>query len=175
MAGRRGVIHRYGRDIDTDVIFPARHLNTTDRKELARHALEDLDPDFVKRVLPGDYLFAEENFGCGSSREQAPLVIKEAGISCIVAKSYARIFFRNAINIGFPILVCPAAVDAARHGEEAEVHVETGAIFVGGTAYQAAPFPPFLQRLIELGGLMPYVCSELERTASHAERRHEPE
>jgi 3-isopropylmalate/(R)-2-methylmalate dehydratase small subunit len=152
--------------VDTDVIFPARHMNTTDRAELARHALEDLDPDFVRRVRPGDYIFAEENFGCGSSREQAPLAIKEAGIRCIVAKSYARIFFRNAINIGLPILVCSGAVDDARHGEEAEVDLEAGTLRVGGALFQAAPFPPFLQRLIEMGGLMPYVRDEIAREAS---------
>ena len=170
MADQRGIIHRYGRNVDTDVIYPARYLNTTDRQEMARHALEDLDPQFVKRARTGDYIFAEENFGCGSSREQAPLVIKDTGIKCVVAKSYARIFFRNAINIGLPILVCAEAVDAARHGEEARVDLGTGAILVRGAVFQAAPFPPFLQRLIEQGGLMPYVCSELKRTA-HRDRQ----
>lgn len=171
MAERRGVIHRYGRNVDTDVIYPARYLNTTDHQEMARHALEDLDPQFVNRVRAGDYIFAEENFGCGSSREQAPLVIKDAGIECIVAKSYARIFFRNAINIGLPILVCAEAVDAARHGEAASVDLKTGAIRVRGAVFQAAPFPPFLQRLIEQGGLMPYVCAELKRTAHRDSRK----
>ena len=123
-----GTAFRYGRDINTDVIIPARYLNTSDPAELARHCLEDLDTSFVDRVRPGDIIVAEENFGCGSSREHAPVAIKAAGVSVVVAKSFARIFYRNAINIGLPILECPEAVDAVRDGDVISVDADTGAV-----------------------------------------------
>lgn len=157
----KGKIHRFGRDIDTDVIIAARYLNSIDMKELAKHCMEDLDPDFVSRVRPGDIIIADENYGCGSSREHAPLVIKELGISCIIAKSFARIFYRNAINVGLPILICPEAVDAAKDGGEAEINLEAAEIMIDGRKFIAEPFPPFLQKMIAVGGLMEYTCQKL--------------
>lgn len=158
----KGRVHKLGRDIDTDVIIPARYLNSIDMKALAVHFMEDLDPLFHKKVKPGDMIFADENFGCGSSREHAPLVIKEAGIGCVVAKSFARIFYRNSINVGLPILVCPEAVDAVKDADEAMVDIGSGGIVVGGKEFKALPFPQFLQEIIELGGLMPYVKKVLK-------------
>ena len=151
-----GTAHRYGRDIDTDVIIPARYLNTSDPKELAKHCMEDLDAGFVEAVKAGDILVAEENFGCGSSREHAPISIKAAGVSVIIAKSFARIFYRNAINTGLPIMEAPDAVDGIRSGDEVTVDVETGTIrnVTTGESWQAQPFPPFVREIIEVGGLV---------------------
>ena len=152
----QGTAHRYGRDIDTDVIIPARYLNTSDPAELAKHCLEDLDVDFVNKVKPGDILVAEENFGCGSSREHAPVCIKAAGVACVIAKSFARIFYRNSINIGLPIMECPEAVDAISAGDTVSVNFDTGVITdeTTGKTFQAEPFPPFIQKIIADGGLM---------------------
>lgn len=151
-----GAVHKYGRDVDTDVIIPARYLTTSDPAELAKHCLEDLDSEFVKKVQPGDIIVAEENFGCGSSREHAPICIKAAGVSVVIAKSFARIFYRNAINIGLPIMECPEAVDAVNNGDVVEVDADTGVIAdkTTGLTFQAQPFPPFLQEIIEEGGLV---------------------
>lgn len=151
-----GTVFRYGRDIDTDVIIPARYLNTSDPAELAKHCLEDLDTTFVKRVKPGDIIVADENFGCGSSREHAPVAIKAAGISVVIAKSFARIFFRNAINIGLPIMECPEACDVISDGDVVKVNADTGLITdeTTGKTFQAQPFPPFIQEIINEGGLV---------------------
>lgn len=152
----KGTVHRYGRDIDTDVIIPARYLNTSDPAELARHCLEDLDTEFVNNVRPGDIIVADENFGCGSSREHAPVAIKASGISCVIAANFARIFYRNAINIGLAILECPAASAEIENGDEVTVDFDTGVItdVTKGTTYQAEPFPPFIKDMIARGGLM---------------------
>ena len=152
----RGQAHRYGRDIDTDVIIPARYLNTSDPAELAAHCLEDLDAGFVGRVEPGDLIVADENFGCGSSREHAPVAIKAAGVSCVIAKSFARIFYRNAINMGLPILECPEACDGIANGDCVCVDADTGVITneTTGKSWAAQPFPPFIQEIIEDGGLV---------------------
>lgn len=150
----------YGDHIDTDVIIPARYLNIADFKELAEHAMEDakenLEINFAANVQPGDYIVAGKNFGCGSSREHAPLAIKAAGISCVIAKSFARIFYRNAINIGLPILECPAASEAISEGDVVSIDFDTGVITdeTTGQTFQAAPFPPFIQNIIRAGGLM---------------------
>ncbi|MGI6535449.1 MAG: 3-isopropylmalate dehydratase small subunit [Eggerthellaceae bacterium] len=151
-----GTAHRYGRDIDTDVIIPARYLNTSDPAELAKHCLEDLDVDFVKKVKPGDIIVAEENFGCGSSREHAPICIKAAGVDAVIAKSFARIFYRNSINIGLAILECPEAVDAIKDGDTVSVDADAGTIVdeTTGQTFQAEPFPPFIKDIIEQGGLV---------------------
>ena len=152
----KGTVYRCGRDIDTDVIIPARHLTTTVHAELAKHCLEDLDPEFVNKVQPGDILVAEENFGCGSSREHAPISIKAAGVSVVIAKSFARIFYRNSINIGLPIMECPAAVDGIKNGDKVSVDADTGTItnLSTGESFQAQPFPAFIQEIIEAGGLI---------------------
>jgi 3-isopropylmalate/(R)-2-methylmalate dehydratase small subunit len=151
-----GTAHRYGRDIDTDVIIPARYLNTSDPDELAKHCLADLDAGFVAKVAPGDILVADENFGCGSSREHAPISIKAAGISVVIAKSFARIFYRNAINTGLPIMEAPEAVDGIKSGDKVTVDADTGAIVneTTGQTYRAQPFPPFIKDIIEQGGLI---------------------
>jgi 3-isopropylmalate/(R)-2-methylmalate dehydratase small subunit len=151
-----GTVHKYGRDIDTDVIIPARYLTTSDPAELAKHCLEDLDTEFVSKVAPGDIIVAEENFGCGSSREHAPICIKAAGVSVVIAKSFARIFYRNSINIGLPIMECAAAVDAINNGDVVEVDADSGVITdkTTGETFQAQPFPAFLQEIIEEGGLV---------------------
>ena len=155
----RGRVHTYGDHVDTDVIIAARYLNTTDPAELASHCMEDAGDDFMARVQPGDFIVGGENFGCGSSREHAPIAIKAAGVSAVVAKSFARIFFRNAINVGLPILESPAAAADARAGDELEVDLETGAIrnLTQGKSYRAEPFPPFLRDIIDAGGLVSYV------------------
>ena len=152
----KGTAHRYGRDIDTDVIIPARYLNTSDPAELARHCLEDLDTSFVERVQPGDIIVADENFGCGSSREHAPIAIKAAGVDVVIAKSFARIFYRNAINTGLAIMECPEAVDGTSAGDVVEVDADAGVItnVTTGKVYQAQPFPPFIREIIEAGGLI---------------------
>ena len=151
-----GRAFKYGRDVDTDVIIPARYLNSSDPAFLAQHCLEDLDPTFVERVQPGDIVVAQENFGCGSSREHAPIALKAAGVSVVVAKSFARIFYRNAINIGLPIVECPEAVDGISDGDVVTVDADAGAIcnVTTGAAFQAQPFPPFLQEIIQAGGLV---------------------
>ena len=152
----KGTVFRYGRDIDTDVIIPARYLNTSDPAELARHCLEDLDTTFVERVRPGDIIVADENFGCGSSREHAPVCIMAAGVSCVIAKSFARIFYRNSINVGLPILECPEAADAIRDGDVVSVDADRGVIVdeTSGKTFEAQPFPPFIQEIINEGGLV---------------------
>lgn len=152
----KGIAHRYGRDVDTDVIIPARYLTTSDPAELARHCMEDLDSGFIERVRPGDILVAEENFGCGSSREHAPIAIKAAGIDVVVAKSFARIFYRNAINTGLAIMECPEAVDAIREGDAVSVDADAGVVVneTTGDAFRAQPFPPFVRETIEAGGLV---------------------
>jgi 3-isopropylmalate/(R)-2-methylmalate dehydratase small subunit len=151
-----GTAHRYGRDVDTDVIIPARYLNTSDPAELGKHCLEDLDAGFVGKVKPGDILVAEENFGCGSSREHAPISIKAAGVSVVIAKSFARIFYRNAINTGLPILEAPEAVDAIRDGDTVTVDADSGLIVdeTTGNTFSAQPFPEFIKEIIERGGLV---------------------
>jgi len=152
----KGSVIKYGDNVDTDVIIPARYLNTSDPKELAAHCMEDLDQTFVSRVQQGDILVAMRNFGCGSSREHAPIAIKESGISCVIAASFARIFYRNAINIGLPIIECPEAAKEAGEGDTIEVDFESGQLrnLTKGTVYQTPPFPPFIQAIIHAGGLM---------------------
>ena len=158
-----GAAHRYGRDVDTDVIIPARYLNTSDPAELAKHCMEDLDAGFVAKVEAGDILVAEENFGCGSSREHAPISIKTAGISVIIAKSFARIFYRNAINTGLPIMEAPEAVDGISDGDRITVDADSGSIVneTTGKTYQAQPFPPFVKDIIETGGLIESVKAKM--------------
>ncbi len=152
----KGTVHRYQDNVDTDVIIPARYLNTQDAKELASHCMEDIDAEFACRVNEGDIMVAGLNFGCGSSREHAPLAIKTAGISCVIAKTFARIFYRNSINIGLPILECEAASEAIEAGDEVEVDFGTGVItnITKNETYQAEPFPEFIQDIITAGGLM---------------------
>ena len=158
-----GIVHRYGDHVDTDVIIPARYLATQDPKELAAHCMEDIDKDFVSRVRPGDILVARKNFGCGSSREHAPIAIKASGVSCVIAKTFARIFYRNAINIGLAILECPAASDGIAEGDEVKVDFDTGLItnLTTGKTYQAEPFPPFIQNIIQKGGLLASIQDRL--------------
>ena len=152
----KGTVHRYGRDIDTDVIIPARYLTPSEPSELAKHCLEDLDVEFVNNVKSGDIIVAEENFGCGSSREHAPIAIKAAGVDAVIAKSFARIFYRNSINTGLAILECPEAVDAIKNGDVVSVDTETGTITdeTTGESFTAQPFPPFIADIIEQGGLL---------------------
>ncbi len=152
----QGTVYKYGDNIDTDVIIPARYLNTQDPKELASHCMEDIDKSFVTKVKQGDIMVGGENFGCGSSREHAPLAIKSAGIDCVIAKSFARIFYRNSINIGLPILECPAASEAIADGDTVSIDFDTGVItdVTTGATFQAEPFPPFIQNIIQKGGLM---------------------
>lgn len=152
----QGTVFKYGDNIDTDVIIPARYLNTQNPQELAAHCMEDIDKTFITRVQPGDIMVGGENFGCGSSREHAPLAIKTAGVSCVIAKSFARIFYRNAINIGLPILECPAASEAIANGDTVAVDFDTGLITdeTTGQTFEAAPFPSFIQKIITAGGLL---------------------
>ena len=159
----KGKVHRYGSDVNTDVIVPARYLNMDDPDELAAHCMEDIDADFAKKVKPGDIIVADYNFGCGSSREHAPIAIKASGVGAVVAKSFARIFYRNAINIGLPILQCPEAVDGAAAGDELEIDLGTGVVrnVTRGAEYQAEAFPEFMQRLIAAGGLINYAKERL--------------
>ena len=160
----KGKAHKYGDNVDTDVIIPARHLNVSDTAELAKHCLEDLDPEFLGKVQPGDIIVAGSNFGCGSSREHAPLAIKGAGVSCVIAESFARIFFRNAINVGLPILACPEAARETETGDEIEVDLESGRItnLTRDECYQAQPFPEFLREIIDRGGLVEYARARLQ-------------
>ena len=152
----KGTVFKYPDNVDTDVIIPARYLNTADAKELAKHCMEDIDADYVNRVKPGDVMVAGWNFGCGSSREHAPLVIKTCGTGCVIAKSFARIFYRNAINIGLPILECEAAAEEIQAGDTVSVDFDTGVITDHTTqkTYQAEPFPEFIQNIIKKGGLL---------------------
>ena len=152
----KGIVHKYSDNIDTDVIIPARYLNSQDARELAAHCMEDIDAEFIHKVQPGDVMVGGWNFGCGSSREHAPLVIKTSGISCVIAKSFARIFYRNSINIGLPILECEAASDGIEAGDEVAIDFDTGVItnITKGESYQAQPFPPFIQQIITAGGLL---------------------
>ena len=151
-----GKVLKYGDNVDTDVIIPARYLNSFDAKELASHVMVDLDPTFVDRLEPGDIVVAKSNFGCGSSREHAPLALKTAGVSCVIANSFARIFYRNSINIGLAILECPAAAEAIENGDEVAVDFDSGTItnITKGETYQGEPFPPFIKDMIAKGGLM---------------------
>jgi len=152
----RGFAHKYGDNVDTDVIIPARYLNVADHKELASHCMADIDPDFPKNVKKNDIMAAGNNFGCGSSREHAPIAIKESGISCVIAKSFARIFYRNAINIGLPILECEEAGDKIDTGDDISVNFDTGVIanLTKNESYQAGPFPDFIMEIINAGGLL---------------------
>ena len=152
----KGLVFKYPDNVDTDVIIPARYLNTSNAQELAKHCMEDIDTQFVNKVKPGDVMVAGWNFGCGSSREHAPLVIKTCGTGCVIAKSFARIFYRNAINIGLPILECEAAAEEISAGDEVKVDFDTGVIenITQGKTYQAQPFPEFIQNIIQKGGLL---------------------
>ena len=152
----KGKVHKFGSAVDTDVIIPARYLNTASAEELAAHCMEDIDPDFVKNVKAGDIIVAEDNFGCGSSREHAPIAIKASGVSLVIANTFARIFYRNSINIGLPILECPEAVRNIRAGDVVSCDLTKGEIRneTTGETFQAQPFPPFIQRIIDAGGLL---------------------
>ncbi len=158
----KGNVFKYGDHVDTDVIIPAKYLNTADPMELAKHCMEDIDTSYAGKVKPGDIIVAGVNFGCGSSREHAPLAIKGSGASCIIAKTFARIFFRNAINIGLPILECPEAVEGISDGDAVEVDTDTGVItnVTTGKKFNAQPFPPFLQNIIVSGGLVNAIAKE---------------
>ncbi len=160
----RGRAWKFGDHIDTDVIIPARYLNTSDPGELARHCMEDADPEFAGKVHPGDIIVAGENFGCGSSREHAPIAIKAAGVACVVAKSFARIFYRNAFNTGLPIVECPEGVEAIQEGDEVEVDLERGVVrdITKGEEYPFAPIPSFIQELLSKGGLLEYVKERMK-------------
>ncbi len=159
----KGKVFRYGDNVDTDVIIPARYLNTSDPLELAEHCMEDIDKNFVNNVHQGDIIVASDNFGCGSSREHAPIAIKASGVSCVIANSFARIFYRNAINIGLPILECPEAVAAIENGDEVEVDFDSGKItdVTKGQTFQGQAFPEFMQELIAAGGLVNYINKSL--------------
>lgn len=154
-----GRVFKYGDNVDTDVIIPARYLNATKGEELAKHCMEDIDKDFVKKVQKGDIIVANKNFGCGSSREHAPLAIKCAGVSCVIAETFARIFYRNAINIGMPIIECPEAAKAINNGDQVEIDFDSGVITdkTTGQSFQGQAFPPFMQKIIEAGGLVNYI------------------
>ena len=155
----KGSVFKYGDNVDTDVIIPARYLNSSDPAELATHCMEDIDKDFVKKVKKGDIIVADKNFGCGSSREHAPIAIKAAGVSCVIAETFARIFYRNAINIGLPIIECPEASRGIEAGDEVEIDFDSGVItnLTKGTSFEGQPFPEFMQRIISDGGLINYI------------------
>lgn len=157
-----GTVFKYGDNVDTDVIIPARYLNSSDPAELASHCMEDIDKDFVGKVKAGDLIVAEKNFGCGSSREHAPAAIKAAGVSCVIAETFARIFYRNAINIGLPIIECPEAAKRIRAGDEVEVDFDTGVIYdkTQETQFKGQAFPPFMQKIIDAGGLINYINAQ---------------
>lgn len=159
MKAAKGHVFKYGDNVDTDVIIPARYLNSSDPKELRAHCMEDIDQDFLKKVQEGDIIVANKNFGCGSSREHAPLAIKAAGVSCVIAETFARIFYRNSINIGLPIIECPEAAKAIEAGDEVEVDFDTGMILdqTKGTSWQGQAFPPFMQKIIACEGLVNYI------------------
>lgn len=154
-----GTVFKYGDNVDTDVIIPARYLNSSDPKELATHCMEDIDKDFVNNVKAGDLIVADKNFGCGSSREHAPIAIKAAGVSCVIAETFARIFYRNAINIGLPIIECPEAAKGIEAGDEVEVDFDSGIITnkTKGTSFQGQAFPEFMQKIIKAEGLINYI------------------
>lgn len=154
-----GKVFKYGDNVDTDVIIPARYLNATQGEELAKHCMEDIDKEFIKTVQQGDIIVAEKNFGCGSSREHAPLAIKCAGVSCVIAETFARIFYRNAINIGLPIIECPEAAKSIQNGDQVEIDFGSGMIFnkTKNETYKGQAFPPFMQKIIAAGGLIPYI------------------
>ena len=154
-----GTVFKYGDNVDTDVIIPARYLNSSDPKELAAHCMEDIDKEFVNQVKDGDIIVAAKNFGCGSSREHAPIAIKAAGVSCVIADTFARIFYRNSINIGLPIIECPKAAEEIEAGDVVEVNFDTGVITdkTKGTSYQGQAFPPFMQKIIACEGLVNYI------------------
>jgi 3-isopropylmalate/(R)-2-methylmalate dehydratase small subunit len=164
----KGKAWTFGRDIDTDLIIPARYLTMKTAEELGQYCMYDADPDFSKKVSPGDIVVAKENFGCGSSREHAPIALKGAGISVVIAKSFARIFYRNSFNTGLPILVAPDAVDGIREGDELEVDLATGEIrdLTAGKTYKAEPLPPFMRELVEAGGLLPYLKKRREKAGA---------
>lgn len=155
----KGTVFKYGDNVDTDVIIPARYLAIADKKELAEHCMEDIDQEFVKKVKPGDIMVANKNFGCGSSREHAPMVIKESGISCVIAETFARIFYRNAINIGLPIIECAEAAKEIEAGDIVEIDFDSGVIYdrTKGTRYQGQAFPEFMQKIIKAEGLINYI------------------
>ncbi len=155
----KGKVFKYGDNVDTDVIIPARYLAIQDRKELSSHAMEDIDPEYVKKVEKGDIIVAGKNFGCGSSREHAPIVIKESGCGCVIAETFARIFFRNSINIGMPIIECPEAAREIAEGDEVAVDFDSGVIsdITTGKDYKGQPFPEFMQKIISQGGLAGYI------------------
>jgi len=159
----KGKVHKYGADVDTDVIIPARYLYLVEPEDLAAHCMEDLDAEFLNRAKPGDIIVATTNFGCGSSREHAPLAIKAAGISCVIAKTFARIFFRNAINIGLPLLECEKAVDNIKAGDEVEVDLAGGTItnLNSGKTFTAKPYPDFMSELISAGGLIEHTIKRI--------------
>ena len=159
----KGKVHKYGANVDTDAIIPARYLNVSEPVELAKHCMENIDQDFVNRLQPGDIMVATTNFGCGSSREHAPLAIKAAGVSCVIAKTFARIFFRNAINIGLPLLECKEAVDKTEAGDILEVELASGKIknLTSGMVFTAKPYPDFMAELIAAGGLIEHTKKRL--------------
>ena len=161
----KGKVFKYGANVDTDAIIPARYLNVSAAEELAQHCMEDIDLDFIKKVQPGDIIVATTNFGCGSSREHAPLAIKASGVSCVIAKSFARIFFRNAINIGLPLLECTEAVEGTKSGQVLEVDLTTGRIknLDTGMEFTAEPYPEFMAELITAGGLVEYTRRRLDK------------
>ncbi|MBM4294532.1 MAG: 3-isopropylmalate dehydratase small subunit [Deltaproteobacteria bacterium] len=163
----KGRVHKFGDDINTDEIIPARYLNTSDPKELAKHAMEDADPDFVNKMKPGDFIVAGKNFGCGSSREHAPVALKAAGLAAVIAGSFARIFYRNAFNMGLLILECPEAAAALKGGDEIRVDLDTGEItdLTTGQRFSSRPIPPFMQKLLADGGLMAHIKKYLEAVA----------
>jgi 3-isopropylmalate/(R)-2-methylmalate dehydratase small subunit len=164
----KGQVHKYGANVDTDVIIPARYLNISDPLELAKHCMEDIDADFLKKMVRGDIIVAGTNFGCGSSREHAPLAIKTAGVSCVIAKSFARIFFRNSINIGLPLLESVEAVDNSNNGDTLEIDLSTGNIknVTNGKTFSAKPYPEFMSELINAGGLVEYTKKRLAQRRS---------
>ena len=161
MKAAEGKVFKFGDNVDTDVIIPARYLNSSDPKELALHCMEDIDKEFVNKVSAGDIIVAEKNFGCGSSREHAPIAIKASGISCVIAETFARIFYRNAINIGLPIIECPEAAKEIEAGDTVEIDFDSGVIVdkTKGTQYQGQAFPPFMQKIIKAEGLVNYINS----------------
>lgn len=161
----KAVIHAYGDHVDTDTIIPGQYLTARTERELGAHCFEGLDPEFIKRVRAGDVVVAGRNFGCGSSREHAPIAIKAAGVSCVVAKSFARIFYRNAVNIGLPVFECPELVDAVRSGETIEVDPENGVFRIGERTFRAEAASPYVQRIVRAGGLVPFARQELELRA----------